>query len=270
MFADAASSRPAEGHAAGGLSCGCILTICLAACPTSLSYHPLLLQAAFCNISTPSTWPALMQAPRMALYQGAEPPRVTALYTGGYRFIASPSRLFTLAQLLQYVMGTSRRWRVATRRGQLLCLPWHAVALCSAECRVVSCSRTWSASRVMHAHRHAHHCAGADQTTAQAIAANLFFDPSISDAEMAAANISLSNSDFQVGLSGTLVCDVQAGCCLMSDPPGWHLTHAARGAMLCLCPAPPSRGLPPCSERLVVRLSPVGAGPGVRHHGARP
>lgn len=78
-------------------------------------------QAAFCNISTPSTWPALMQAPRMALYQGAEPPRVTALYTG------------------------------------------------------------------------------ADQTTAQAIAANLFFDPSISDAEMAAANISLSNSDFQSG-----------------------------------------------------------------------
>lgn len=44
--------------------------------------RPPLLQAAFCDVPTPSTWPALMQAPRMALYQGAEPPVVTALYTG--------------------------------------------------------------------------------------------------------------------------------------------------------------------------------------------
>lgn len=61
---------------------GCLDSSCSPR-PSQSRNHPTdPLQAAFCDVPTPSTWPALMQAPRMALYQGAEPPVVTALYTG--------------------------------------------------------------------------------------------------------------------------------------------------------------------------------------------
>lgn len=143
--------------------------------------------------------------------------------------------------------AASRQQHVATAWGSCCAGSGmlHA-ALCSAECKGVSGSGAWSASRVIQARRHAHHCSGANQTTAQGIAANLFFDPSISEADKLAANISLLlNSDFQVGRRARFSAMTRLGAAVQCA------AHIRRTGSCCAYAQP----LPPMAPASMLRMA---------------